>query len=121
MPGRYTQFEGRLVRIRGFDALPGGWPLCNRFGLGIIPGFGATIRLARFVGLPMAKELIFSGRRIKADEAKTIGLANHVYPAEGFLDKVIELARTIASQSFPAVARAKQLMNEFGESTGPKQ
>jgi enoyl-CoA hydratase len=87
-------------------------------GLGIIPGFGATIRLARFVGLPMAKELIFSGRRIKAEEAKALGLVNHVYPAEGFMDKALELAKNIAQQSFHAVTRAKQLMNEFGESTG---
>jgi enoyl-CoA hydratase len=87
-------------------------------GLGIIPGFGATLRLARFVGWPKAKELVFSGRRIKADEALAIGLANHVHPAAELMAKVIELARTISSQSFGAVARAKQLMNEFSETTG---
>jgi enoyl-CoA hydratase len=87
-------------------------------GLGIIPGFGATIRLSKFVGLPRAKELIFSGRRIKADEAKDIGLANHVYPAPDFMNQVIELARTISLQSHSAVARAKKLMNEFSESVG---
>lgn len=87
-------------------------------GLGIIPGFGGTLRLAKFVGYPRAKELIFSGRRVKSDEALQIGLANHVYPAEGFMEKVIELARTIASQSAPAVGKAKQLINEFSESTG---
>lgn len=87
-------------------------------GLGIIPGFGATIRLAKFVGLPMAKELIFSGRRIKAEEARAIGLVNHVFPSQGFLDQAIEVARGISAQSFTAVARAKQLLNEFSESTG---
>lgn len=87
-------------------------------GLGIIPGFGATIRLAKFVGMPMAKELIFSGRRIKAEEARTLGLANHVFPSVGFMDRVVELARSISVQSAPAVARAKQLMNEFTEVTG---
>lgn len=87
-------------------------------GLGIIPGFGGTIRLAKFVGLPMAKELIFSGRRIKAAEAKELGLANHVYPAADFMNQVLELARTISSQSFPAIAHAKRLMNEFSESFG---
>jgi enoyl-CoA hydratase len=87
-------------------------------GLGIIPGFGATIRLAKFVGLPMAKELIFSGRRIKADEAKQLGLVNHVYPAENFLAQVLELAKSISTQSHPAVAKCKQLMNEFSESSG---
>jgi enoyl-CoA hydratase len=87
-------------------------------GLGIIPGFGATLRLAKFVGWPLAKELIFSGRRVKAEEAKQIRLVNHVFPAEGFLDKVIELARGISQHSLPAVAQAKRLMNEFSESTG---
>lgn len=87
-------------------------------GLGIIPGFGATIRLAKFVGLPRAKELIFSGRRIKADEAKAIGLVNHVFPSEGFMERVLEIAGEISRQSHLAVARSKQLLNEFAEATG---
>jgi enoyl-CoA hydratase len=87
-------------------------------GLGIIPGFGATLRLAKFVGLPLAKELIFTGRRIKADEAEKIGLVNHVYPQEGFLEKAIELARSISIHSFSAVSKAKLLINEFSEMTG---
>ncbi len=87
-------------------------------GLGIIPGFGGTFRLAKYVGYPRAKELIYSGRRIKADEAYTIGLANHVYPAADFWTKVIELAQSISQQSFSAVSRTKQLMNEFSETSG---
>lgn len=87
-------------------------------GLGIIPGFGATFRLARFVGYPMAKELIFSGRRVKADEALAIGLVNHVYPTAELMDRAMELARSIAQQSQPAVARAKQLLTEFSEAVG---
>jgi enoyl-CoA hydratase len=86
--------------------------------LGIIPGFGATLRLSKFVGLPRAKELIFSGRRVKAEESKAIGLSNHVFPAEGFMDKVLELARSISQHSLPAVSRSKQLLNEFSESIG---
>jgi enoyl-CoA hydratase len=86
--------------------------------LGIIPGFGATIRLAKFVGLPRAKELIFSGRRIKADEAKSIGLVNHIYPAGEFMNQVMELARSISMNSSSAISRAKLLMNEFSETTG---
>ncbi len=86
--------------------------------LGIIPGFGATLRLSKFVGLPMAKELIYSGRRIKADEALSLGLVNHVYPASEFFEKTLELARTISLQSSSAVSRAKQMMNEFSESVG---
>lgn len=87
-------------------------------GLGIIPGFGATIRLAKFVGLPRAKELIFTGRRIKAEEAREMGLVNHVYPAADFMTHVLELARGISLQSHSAVARSKKLMNEFSESVG---
>ena len=87
-------------------------------GLGVIPGFGGTLRLSKFVGLPMAKELIFSGRRIKADEALALGLVNHIYPAQDFMTHVIELARSISQQSFSAVSKAKLLLNEFSETLG---
>jgi len=88
-------------------------------GLGIIPGFGGTFRLVRSVGLPKAKELIYSGRRVKADEALAMGLVNHVIPAEGFLNAVIENhAKPIALQSASAVAKAKSLMVEFTEAMG---
>jgi enoyl-CoA hydratase len=87
-------------------------------GLGIIPGFGATIRLAKYVGYPRAKELIFSGRRVKAEEAKEIGLVNHIYPVEQFMSSVIELAKSISQHSHSAIARSKLLMNEFSETTG---
>ena len=87
-------------------------------GLGIIPGFGATLRLARFVGWPMAKELIFSGRRIPASEALAMGLVNHVYAPSDLLSKTIELARAISGNSFSAVSGAKRLLNEFSESVG---
>jgi enoyl-CoA hydratase len=90
-------------------------------GLGIIPGFGGCFRLSRFVGLPRAKELIYSGRRVKADEALRMGLCNHVLPAEGFLPAVIEHARTISQQSASAVQKAKALMVEFSETTGIHQ
>lgn len=86
--------------------------------LGIIPGFGATVRLSKFVGLPMAKELIFSGRRVKADEALRIGLANHVVPLADLMPKVLELAESMSRNSARAVHRAKALMNSFGETVG---
>jgi enoyl-CoA hydratase len=87
-------------------------------GLGVIPGFGATLRLSKYVGLPRAKELIFSGRKIPAEEALRLGLVNHVFPADELLNRTIELARNISQQSMSAVARAKQLLNEFSESAG---
>ena len=49
-------------------------------GLGITPGFGGTQRLARLVGMGMAKQLVYSALNIKADEALRIGLVNAVYP-----------------------------------------
>jgi enoyl-CoA hydratase len=87
-------------------------------GLGVIPGFGGTVRLSRFVGTPRAKELIYSGRKVSAQEAKEIGLVNHVYPAAEFMTQVIELAKQISAQSQSAVARSKQLMTEFSETNG---
>jgi enoyl-CoA hydratase len=87
-------------------------------GLGIIPGFGATLRLSKFVGLPRAKELIFSGRRITGTEAFEMGLANHVLPAVDFLHQVIEMARKIALNSAFAVSQSKRLLNDSAESVG---
>ena len=86
--------------------------------LGVIPGFGATLRLSKFVGLPRAKELIYTGRKVDAAEALQIGLANHVIPTQGFMDRVLEIAKTISMQSASAISRAKGLLNEFSESTG---
>lgn len=87
-------------------------------GLGVIPGFGGTLRLSKFVGAPMAKDLIFSGRKIKADEALRIGLVNRVIPAENFLTEVAEIAKEISLHSRSAVSKAKHLLNEFSESMG---
>lgn len=87
-------------------------------GLGVIPGFGGTIRLAKFVGMPRAKELIFSGRKVKAQEALQIGLVNHVLPKEGFLEAAIKIAQQISCNSVTAVSSAKKLLNEFSESVG---
>jgi enoyl-CoA hydratase len=87
-------------------------------GLGIIPGFGGTIRLAKLVGIGRAKDLVFSGRKIGAAEAQAIGLASQVFPQEGFMDKVLTLAAQISRNSAPAIARCKALINEFSESVG---
>jgi enoyl-CoA hydratase len=72
--------------------------------LGIIPGAGGTQRLTRTVGKYRANELILTGRRIKADEAKAMGLAAQVYPAASWLDDAKALARTIAEKP-PVAAR----------------
>ena len=76
-------------------------------GLGITPGFSGTQRLPRRIGIAKAKELIFSGRMIKADEAKEIGLANAVYPPETLMDAAMEMARSFAKNAPIAVKYAK--------------
>lgn len=87
-------------------------------GLGIIPGFGATVRLSKFVGMPRAKELIFTGARIKSEEALRIGLVNKVVPSAEFKNSFLALATTIAGNSSSAVNVSKHLMNEFSETVG---
>jgi enoyl-CoA hydratase len=72
--------------------------------LGIIPGAGGTQRLTRAVGKYRANELILTGRFIKADEARAIGLAAQVYPAASWLEDAKALARTIAEKP-PVAAR----------------
>jgi enoyl-CoA hydratase len=78
--------------------------------LGIPPGWGGTQRLTRLVGPGYAAELIFTGRRVKADEALRIGLVNAVYPADKLLSEAQALAGRIARNSPAALAAAKQAM-----------
>lgn len=115
-----------IAAINGF-ALGGGCELalaCDirvasdkaKFGqpevsLGITPGFSGTVRLARIVGESVAKELIFTGKIIDSQEAERVGLVNHVYPHEIFMDKVKEIAAQIASKAPIAVRFSKQSIN----------
>jgi enoyl-CoA hydratase len=79
--------------------------------LGIVPDMGGTQRLPRTIGIGMAKELIYSARRIDAAEALRIGLVNHVYPAGELQTRVAELAAEIAANAPLAVQAAKQAIN----------
>ena len=76
-------------------------------GLGITPGFSGTQRLPRRVGVAKAKELIFSGKMIKADEAEKIGLVNAVYAPEALLGGAMEMARSFVKNAPIAVKYAK--------------
>lgn len=76
-------------------------------GLGITPGFSGTQRLPRRVGIAKAKELIFSGRMIRADEAREIGLVNAVYAPEELLPGALEMARSFVKNAPIAVKYAK--------------
>jgi enoyl-CoA hydratase len=87
-----------------------------RFGLpeinlGIIPGFGGTQRLARLIGANAAKELIFTGRMIGADEALRLGIVNRVCAPETLMDAVLETARAIAAKGRVSLRAAKQAVN----------
>ena len=76
-------------------------------GLGITPGFSGTQRLPRRVGIGKAKELIYSGKMIKADEAEKIGLVNAVYAPEELLPGAIEMAKSFTKNAPIAVKYAK--------------
>lgn len=80
-------------------------------GLGITPGFGGTQRLARLVGPGMAKQMIYTARNIKADEALRIGLVNAVYPADELYAAAEKLASTIAANAPIAVRACKKAIN----------
>ena len=81
-------------------------------GLGITPGFGGTQRLARTVGVGMAKQLIYTARNIKADEAYRIGLVNAVYTQEELLPAAEKMAAGIAKNAPIAVRNCKKAINE---------
>lgn len=81
-------------------------------GLGITPGFGGTQRLPRLVGEGMAKQMIYSGRNIKADEAYRIGLVNAVYPIEELMPAAEKLAAGIAKNAPIAVRNCKKAIND---------
>lgn len=79
--------------------------------LAIIPGGGGTQRLPRLVGRAKAKELIFTGRRIDAAEALSIGLVNKVVPAPRLLDECLEMAGMICEAGPIAITQAKYAIN----------
>ncbi len=83
--------------------------------LGVIPGFGGTQRLARLVGLGLAKDLCFTGRTIDAAEAKAIGLAARVFPAADLMQESLRAAKIMAQKGRFAIQTMKQAMDRgFG-------
>ena len=81
-------------------------------GLGITPGFGGTQRLARLVGMGMAKQMIYTARNIKADEAFRIGLVTAVYTQEELLPAAEKMAGQIAMNAPIAVRACKKAVND---------
>ena len=95
------------IRVAAENAVFG-QPEC---GLGIIPGFGGTQRLARLIGKGRAKGLIFTCDKIKADEAYRIGLVNKVVPAEQLMSECMALAERILKNGSYAISLAKNIIN----------
>ena len=95
------------IRIASDNAIFG-QPEC---GLGIIPGFGGTQRLARLVGMGRAKELIFTCDNVDAAEAYRIGLVNKVVSQEELFETAKKMAKKIASKGSYAVSVAKAAIN----------
>lgn len=84
-------------------------------GLGITPGFSGTQRLSRIVGTAKAKELIFTGDIINAQEAKEIGLVNKVVSPESLMEEALTMAKKIASNAEIAVRYSKEAIDKgFG-------
>jgi enoyl-CoA hydratase len=79
--------------------------------LGIIPGGGGTQRLARLVGPARAKDMIFSGRNVDAEEAAAMGLADHVVPHDELIDRAIGAAASMAEGAVAAHALAKHAID----------
>lgn len=116
-----------IAAVNGF-ALGGGCELamaCHfriasenaRFGqpevnLGLIPGYGGTQRLVQLIGKGKAMELLITADMIKADEAKTLGLVNHVVAAEELLPKAVEILTKIGTKAPVAVSKIIALVNQ---------
>ncbi|MEN1969984.1 enoyl-CoA hydratase [Lentibacillus sp. N15] len=96
------------IRIASADARMG----LTETSLAIIPGAGGTQRLSRLVGLGQAKRLIFTAKRIQADEANRIGLVEQVTSADTLLDEALEMAKAIANNGPIALRQAKTAINQ---------
>lgn len=129
-----NQIEGMgkpvIAAVRGY-ALGGGCEIAiacdlriagesSQFGqpeinIGLIPGFGATQRLARLIGIGRAKELILTGRTIDAKKAEAIGLANLVVKDDELTEKAEQIAEEISQKSPVTLKKAKMLLSRHLE------
>jgi enoyl-CoA hydratase/carnithine racemase len=82
---------------------------------GFFPGGGACQRLPRLVGYQVAKELIFTGRRWDAREAKELGLINKIVPLDKVMEEAMAMAKKIASYPSVGVMQAKRALNQSME------
>jgi 3-hydroxypropionyl-coenzyme A dehydratase len=80
--------------------------------LGICPGWGGTQRLLRIVGPARAKDLIFSGRKIMAEEAFSMGLINKIFPSDSLIFETTKYAKILSKNSSFAIGISKMLVNK---------
>lgn len=80
--------------------------------LGIFPGAGGTQRLPRLIGLAAARDLIYSGRHLDAEEALALGIGEAIHPADEVLDAAMDLAARYASGATVAIGLAKRAINQ---------
>ena len=99
------------IRI-GFEKTMVGFP---EVGLGIIPGFAGTQRMSRLIGTSKTKELIYTARIVKGNEAYDLGILNKLVPAEELLSSAEELARSIMKNAPLAVEKAKHVIQVGSE------
>jgi enoyl-CoA hydratase len=79
--------------------------------LGLIPGYGGTQRLPRIIGAGQAKELLFTGKMISAEEAHRLGIVNRCWPRRRLMDAVMATAREMAGMGRVAVRAIKQAVD----------
>ena len=99
------------IRI-GFEKTMVGFP---EVGLGIIPGFAGTQRMSRLIGTSKTKELIYTARIVKGNEAYDLGILNKLVPAEELLSSAEELAKSIIKNAPLAVEKAKHVIQVGSE------
>ena len=99
------------IRI-GFEKTMVGFP---EVGLGIIPGFAGTQRMSRLIGTSRTKELIYTARIVKGNEAYDLGILNKLVPAEELLSSAEELAKSIMKNAPLAVEKAKHVIQVGSE------
>lgn len=79
--------------------------------LGLIPDIGGTVRLTKLIGPGRAKDLIFTGRQILPEEAKELGLVNHIFPKKEFQSQVIEYVKSIIANGPMALRVVKEIVD----------
>ena len=107
---------GADVRYLGDDATVGQ----PEIALGVIPGAGGTQRLTHLVGVARTRDLVYTGRRVKAEEALALGIADRVMPASEVFPAAVEAARRFAEGPREALAAAKAAIRAALESPGPE-